>query len=142
MDAGGAPCRRIGAENPTFTRPRHRYNRLESRTISPLPRRTVYRVSPIEPHPQALGDAVVTGYFAQQQWPVDVWSLPGGAIELGETPAMAVVREVYEEKGLRVEPTDILAVLGGDTFCYTYPDGNQVEYIVSFLRCKLRTPCG
>ena len=49
----------IRTENPTFTRPRRRYNRLESRTISPLPRRTVYRVSPTEPHPQALGDAVV-----------------------------------------------------------------------------------
>ena len=32
---------------------------LESGTITAVPRPTVYRVSPTEPHPQALGDAVV-----------------------------------------------------------------------------------
>ena len=32
------------------------------------------------------------------------WSLPGGAVELGETLEEAVVREVVEEAGLRVKP--------------------------------------
>lgn len=30
------------------------------------------------------------------------WTLPGGGIEFGEHPADAMVREVYEETGLRV----------------------------------------
>jgi ADP-ribose pyrophosphatase YjhB (NUDIX family) len=33
-----------------------------------------------------------------------LWSIPGGHVEPGETPAEAVVREVREETGLIVEP--------------------------------------
>lgn len=36
------------------------------------------------------------------------WSLPGGAVELGETLEQAVVREVAEETGLRVMPLQVL----------------------------------
>src|SRR4051812_30782746 len=32
------------------------------------------------------------------------WSLPGGRVEAGESDAEAVVRELSEETGLRVEP--------------------------------------
>ncbi len=56
---GCVHCRHIVTQNPACTRPRRRDNRLESRTINPLPRRTVYRISPTDLHPQALGDAVV-----------------------------------------------------------------------------------
>jgi len=34
---------------------------------------------------------------------VPVWVLPGGGIDFGETPENAVVREVFEETGLKVE---------------------------------------
>lgn len=33
---------------------------------------------------------------------VPVWVLPGGGIDLGESPEEAVIREVWEETGLRV----------------------------------------
>ena len=38
------------------------------------------------------------------------WSLPGGAVELGETLEEAVLREVAEETGLRVTPLQVVKV--------------------------------
>jgi 8-oxo-dGTP diphosphatase len=38
------------------------------------------------------------------------WVVPGGTVELGETLEEAVVREMEEETGLRVEPVEILTV--------------------------------
>ena len=39
------------------------------------------------------------------------WSLPGGALELGETTAEGVAREVFEETGIRVRPVEIITTL-------------------------------
>jgi len=38
------------------------------------------------------------------------WSLPGGVIELGERAVEAVVREVFEETGVEVEPMRVVAI--------------------------------
>jgi ADP-ribose pyrophosphatase YjhB (NUDIX family) len=65
----------------------------------------------------------------------DIWSLPAGAIEIGETPAEAIIREVYEETGLHVVPHKLLGVFGGRNFRFTYPDGNQVESLIFVFEC-------
>lgn len=65
------------------------------------------------------------------------WSLPAGAVEPGETPHDAIVREVMEETGLVVSPTSILGVFGGCEFRYTYPNGHQVEYVVTLFKCHV-----
>ena len=39
------------------------------------------------------------------------WSLPGGALETGETMLEGVAREVLEETGLRAQPLELLAML-------------------------------
>ncbi|MBB6513547.1 8-oxo-dGTP pyrophosphatase MutT (NUDIX family) [Gracilibacillus halotolerans] len=67
------------------------------------------------------------------------WSLPAGAIELGEAPAEAVVREVWEETGLFVLPKQLLGVFGGKEFRYQYPNGDQVEYNVFMFECIIQS---
>ncbi len=67
------------------------------------------------------------------------WSLPAGAIELGEAPAEALVREVREETGLIVIPSRLLGVFGGSEYRYVYPNGHQVEYHVYVFECIVQS---
>ena len=55
------------------------------------------------------------------------WGFPGGAIELGETPEMAVIREVKEETGLDVKVSGLIGIY---TDCdMAYPNGDQAHSI-------------
>jgi 8-oxo-dGTP pyrophosphatase MutT (NUDIX family) len=56
------------------------------------------------------------------------WSTIGGAIEPGELPADAAVREFWEEAGALVSIVRVLGVFGGPEFFVIYPDGNQIAY--------------
>lgn len=67
----------------------------------------------------------------------EYWSLPAREIELGETPAQGLIREVYEETGLTARPTKLLGVFGGEDFQFTYPHGDQVEYNVFVFECTI-----
>jgi 8-oxo-dGTP pyrophosphatase MutT (NUDIX family) len=60
------------------------------------------------------------------------WDLPGGVVEVGESPRLAVQREVEEELGLRIEPgdlvlTDWLPPWGGwdDAVCLVFDGGTH-----------------
>ncbi|MFN7985126.1 MAG: NUDIX domain-containing protein [Vicinamibacterales bacterium] len=72
-----------------------------------------------------------------RQRDLNIWSTPGGAIEPNETPANAVVREVWEETGLRTEPVRLLGVFGGPQCMVTYPNGDQVTYVTSVFECRV-----
>jgi len=55
------------------------------------------------------------------------WGFPGGAVELGETPEMTVVREVKEETGLDVEVGTLLGIY--TDFNLEYPNGDKAQSI-------------
>jgi ADP-ribose pyrophosphatase YjhB (NUDIX family) len=57
------------------------------------------------------------------------WSTPGGAIEPGESPEEAAVREVEEETGLAIEIDRLRAVLGGTEYRTVYPNGDRLSYV-------------
>jgi mutator protein MutT len=64
------------------------------------------------------------------------WSLPGGAVELGETLEQGIVREVLEESGLHVQPMAIVKVFDRIT---TEESSGRIRYhyvLVDFV-CKL-----
>ena len=72
-----------------------------------------------------------------RQRDVGVWSTPGGSIEPNETPANAVVREVWEETGLHIRPTGILGVFGGPQCAVTYPNGHETTYVTTVFECRV-----
>jgi 8-oxo-dGTP pyrophosphatase MutT (NUDIX family) len=67
----------------------------------------------------------------------NLWGFPGGAMELGERAAEAVVREVCEETGLEVEPTALIGVYTGPEYAFVYPNGDQVQPATIFFECRV-----
>ena len=65
-----------------------------------------------------------------------VWVPPGGAIDPDEAPQDAVVREVWEETGLLVEPTRLCGVFGGPEFRVKYANGDEVAYVMAVFECR------
>lgn len=73
----------------------------------------------------------------QKRSDIALWGLPGGYYEPGEEPAETAMREVYEETGLKVKPTRLVGVYGGDTFKYTYPNGDVVVATNIVFVCEI-----
>jgi 8-oxo-dGTP pyrophosphatase MutT (NUDIX family) len=67
----------------------------------------------------------------------DLWVLPGGAIDPGETPADALVREMWEETGLHVRPTTVRGVFSGPDFLVRYRNGDEAIYVMSVFECEV-----
>jgi ADP-ribose pyrophosphatase YjhB (NUDIX family) len=63
----------------------------------------------------------------------DRWSLPGGAMELGESIAGCAVRETLEETGLEVEVTGIVGTYSNPGHVFAYDDGEvRQEFSICF----------
>ena len=59
----------------------------------------------------------------------DGWHILGGAIDPGESPAEAGVRECGEEIGVPVRLSALLGAFGGPDYEVTYPNGDRVAYV-------------
>lgn len=62
------------------------------------------------------------------------WELPGGALDPGEEPADAVIREVLEETGIRVAADRIVGVYVEPPL--PYPNGDVVTYVITLFACN------
>ena len=67
----------------------------------------------------------------------DRWVLPGGAIEPGETPADAAVREAWEETGCLVRLTRLIGVFGGPHYVVQYRNGDRASYVSSVFEATI-----
>jgi ADP-ribose pyrophosphatase YjhB (NUDIX family) len=63
-----------------------------------------------------------------------LWTLPGGWIDVGESPARAAEREVFEESGFRVRAVKLAAVF--DKLAHPHPAAPHHSYLLFFL-CDL-----
>ncbi|MFG1639169.1 NUDIX hydrolase [Amycolatopsis sp. NPDC049252] len=63
----------------------------------------------------------------------DLYSIPGGQLELGETLTQAAVREVHEETGIKCEVTGIVGLYSDPKHVIAYDDGEvRQEFSICF----------
>ncbi len=70
----------------------------------------------------------------QRRGDCNKWGFPGGAIELGETPEKAAVREFREETGLDIKVSDLIGIY---TDCdQKLPNGDRFQSILIVYRAE------
>ncbi|GAB2757758.1 NUDIX hydrolase [Amycolatopsis magusensis] len=63
----------------------------------------------------------------------DLYSIPGGQLELGETLTQAAVREVREETGIECEVTGLIGIYSNPNHVIAYDDGEvRQEFSICF----------
>lgn len=66
-----------------------------------------------------------------------LWSIPGGTMEIGETIRGTVIREVKEETGLDIDPGHLVGIYSDPNHVIAYPNGEiRQEFSICFA-CRL-----
>jgi ADP-ribose pyrophosphatase YjhB (NUDIX family) len=67
----------------------------------------------------------------------ELWSIPGGGMEVGERIADTVVREVRQETALEVEPEAIVGIYSNPNHVVEYSDGEVRQQFSVCFACRL-----
>lgn len=100
---------------------------------------------PAYPWPETVEPAVMAVIFDElgrvlwvKRADNDMWGLPTGHIEPGETVSEAIIREVYEETGLQVTVKRYIGVYSDPgTLVVTHSTGKVSHYITSLIECTV-----
>ncbi len=66
-----------------------------------------------------------------------LWGCVGGAVDPGESPAAAAVRECREETGLDVELGPLVGAVGGTGYEVIYGTGDRVAYVATVYDARV-----
>jgi ADP-ribose pyrophosphatase YjhB (NUDIX family) len=102
---------------------RERYKELQDLAVSMLAMATGQLPAQLEPlrapvlsrpTPYAVGDAAIIDAQGRilliRRADNGLWAMPGGALEVGETPAEGVTREALEESGVQCRPVALVGI--------------------------------
>ena len=67
----------------------------------------------------------------------NLWALPGGVMEAGESIAGTAVREVREETGYDVRPLYVIGVYSDPKHVFAYDDGEVRQEFSVCIACQL-----
>jgi 8-oxo-dGTP pyrophosphatase MutT (NUDIX family) len=100
----------------------------------------LFRADPWHLAPYPCGDAAVFNARGEilliQRKDDQLWAMPGGAFEVGETPAEGACREAWEETGVAVEPLALVGVYDS-RLC----DSRTAAHLYQFVfLCRPRDP--
>lgn len=74
----------------------------------------------------------------QKRADVQLWGIPSGHVEIGETVAEAAIREVKEETNLEVKITKLIGVYSDpDSQVFAYPKGQTVHFITTCFLAEI-----
>ena len=108
------------AENPYNLRRFKRVRRIAAELFATQDARDgdaieqIFSADPWHLAPYPCGDAAIFNARGEilliQRADDQLWAMPGGAFEVGETPAEGACREAWEETGVAVEPLALVGV--------------------------------
>ena len=75
------------------------------------------------------GEYLVTRRSSIDDWQPGVWDLPGGSIEFSENPEDALLREIDEEVGIKV---NVLRLI----YCYSFMSNPQRHQFQLVYECE------
>lgn len=106
--------------------------------------RTDYYDDPNAPEPNSVVPAAVGcvtdaegRLLLEHRVDNDLWALPGGTHEFGESILQTVVREVREETGLCVDVTGLVGIYTDPRALIAYSDGEVRQQFTLSFRCRV-----
>lgn len=106
--------------------------------------RVDYYDDPNAPAPNSIvaaASAIVTNEHGEilvhRRTDNDLWALPGGGMEFGESVSETIIREVHEETGLHVKPTHVIAVYSDPKHVFAYTDGEVRQEFSICIACQV-----